>query len=388
MANKPFHFQTYVYLTDCDEDTPALQHEAIKESYDESVRGAKEAFVRAPEGFSATANISLYDPLPYSTVLDLDPANMGKSVPPLPGPGNESFANSLRFYSFNNILESPNAALRALCLVPTSMSKIILTGEQHSRLSLDGTLIEALNSVGLTSDMGQINIKDVTADYITLAARYGDIVVDGIIDGHIGIDAENESEVHMVGKAVFASQIHVRTQEGDMNIKSEVYAKTCNLITTCADISVHDLRATDMNIFVGAKGDVNGTLHGGKVKVSIAKGNANINLGNITSNSVIHVACGEVNLQILPEKPQYKLRLSAPMTNMSPKLQNSGELSLCTKTGNQVFTNENSSLKDGKKLPLLTVQVDQGVINVAVNEKNDESNSGLSLDTVTETLIK
>ena len=99
-------FQTYVYVLDS--ETPPLDLDTIKDHYHKT--SVKE------DSYDATAHMSLWEPrLPTDNSSELGT---------LPGPRGETFSSSLRFYSFKDILESYDAAIKGVCLVPTQMNKI------------------------------------------------------------------------------------------------------------------------------------------------------------------------------------------------------------------------------------------------------------------------
>ena len=105
-------FQTYVYVLDS--DAPPLELDTIKDHYHKT--SVKE------DSYNATAHMSLWEPrLPTDNSSD---NAASAALGTLPGPRGETFSSSLRFYSFKDILESYDAAIKGVCLVPTQMNKI------------------------------------------------------------------------------------------------------------------------------------------------------------------------------------------------------------------------------------------------------------------------
>ena len=106
-----------MYLTDSEDDTPLLERDDIKDQYHRtSVK--EESYVHTSHsGYSATAHMSLWEPRESSALTH---GNAGS----LPGSSGEVFSSSLRFYSFKNILESYEALIKGICLVPTDLTKI------------------------------------------------------------------------------------------------------------------------------------------------------------------------------------------------------------------------------------------------------------------------
>lgn len=365
--------QTYVYLTDTnDEDTPPLEHSAIKEQYHNTIV-KDEAFVRTPKGVSATAHFSLWEP----------PANAAEMKSPVNG---ETFSSSLRFFSFKNILENYDSYMKAVCLVPTYMNKIYIQGDLAGRINVDGTLIENLQSVGLTTEVGKIKIKDVTADTISLSSGMGDIEIDGIVDGNlIRVDTGGDGEIHAKGKSIYGGRLTISSQEGDVYLYPEIRSKECYVSTVTGTITAKDLMSTITVMRISKEGRVfASSKSASKIDISVQKGTVDLSLEQITTNSNISVFSGDVTI-VVPRKPKFKLRVSAPNTYIAPTLQNAGELSIDNDTGIEKFSTE-SSISNGKPAPCLIVEVMQGYVTVAVPE-NDDNTRRQNYDAVNETLL-
>ena len=71
------------------------------------------------------------------------------------------------------------------------------SGQIGGHIQLDGTLIDDLFEVGLATEDGNIRIRELTADLISLSSSLGDIIVEGI-DGKFGI-LYNFLNVHLNG---------------------------------------------------------------------------------------------------------------------------------------------------------------------------------------------
>ena len=65
------------------------------------------------------------------------------------------------------------------------MNKIFMRGDYGAHIHVDGTLIDDLRKVALATEVGNIRVKNLTADAISLSSQIGDISLDGIIDGHV-----------------------------------------------------------------------------------------------------------------------------------------------------------------------------------------------------------
>ena len=78
-----------------------------------------------------------------------------------------------------------NNDLKAVFLVPVSMGKIYLQSDRDGQIEVDGTLLDDLLSVGLYTEIGNLKVRDLEAIEIKLASRMGDILCEGVLDGHI-----------------------------------------------------------------------------------------------------------------------------------------------------------------------------------------------------------
>jgi hypothetical protein len=80
--------------------------------------------VSSPHGLSSTAHISIWQPkiCTFTGWQDDYRHLSGKDGEDV---GNE-FSSALKIFSPRHVIEAPDSALRAVCLVPTAMSKIYL----------------------------------------------------------------------------------------------------------------------------------------------------------------------------------------------------------------------------------------------------------------------
>lgn len=365
VVNEQHQQHTYVYVLDS--DAPPLELDTIKDHYHKT--SVKE------DSYNATAHMSLWEPrLPTDNSSELGT---------LPGPRGETFSSSLRFYSFKDILESYDAAIKGVCLVPTQMNKIYCQCEVGGRIQLDGTLIEGLEMVGLNTELGSITVKDVTADEILLTSRSGDIDMDGIIDGDtINAETDGDGDVVITGKGIFGDNLTVSTQYGDIFVDAECRNDSVNLTTDEGSIQAQKMFNKSCSFNILEKGDVSAKVNVGQIDVAVRRGTVDLFVESITTDSTILLTSGKVNLTI-PLKSSFKVWLSAPMTNIAPQLQNSGELILSRDNGNEEFSTENTA-KNGQ-VPILRVRVDQGSIQVNVAEKDEDKAVRLGFDSATET---
>lgn len=78
-----------------------------------------------------------------------------------------------------------NSDLKAVFFVPVSIGKVYLQADREGQIDVDGTLLEDLSSVGLYTEIGNLKVRDLESIEIKLASRMGDILCEGVLDGHI-----------------------------------------------------------------------------------------------------------------------------------------------------------------------------------------------------------
>jgi hypothetical protein len=247
-----------------------------------------------------------------------------------------------------------------------------------AHIELDGTLIDDLRKVGVTSEVGNIKVKDVTADEIKLASRLGDITCDGIVDGKITAETFGDGDFFAKGTGIYGNSLVVNTDEGDINLWSECRSDECFLSTKRGHIAARELNCSHSNLVIEEVGNVNANVMGGTVSVTVTNGVVYASVDALEEDSSIAVAKGDVYLT-LPPKCNFRIRVSCPTANIAPRLLNAGELSLSKETGFEEFTNVNVN----EAVPTLHISVLQGSVNVAVTQSEQENSAAFGYDSVT-----
>ena len=138
---------------------------------------------------------------------------------------------------------------------------------------MDGTLIDDLRKVALTTEVGNIRLKNVTADEINLSSQIGDVSLDGIIDGNVVIETFGDGDVSLKGKTVYGSGLVISTDDGDINLWSECQTDECVLTTRNGNIIAGELFGTSVSIIVSEAGSVKANGYGGAIETTINQGN-------------------------------------------------------------------------------------------------------------------
>ena len=187
----------------------------------------------------------------------------------------------------------------------------------------------------------------------------------------------------ITGKGIVGENLTASTLYGDIIIDAESRNDNVTLITEEGAIQAKNLCNKITTLNVEKMGDISAKVNTEQLNVTVRRGSVDIFVERITCDSSILIKeGGKVNLTV-PSGTPYKVWLSAPILNISPKIQNLGELKLSTGNGNEEFSTENTA-KNGTLPPVLRVHVSQGSINVIVDGKNQELYEKYS-DSATET---
>ncbi len=239
---------------------------------------------------------------------------------------------------------------------------------------MDGTLIDFLQTVALTTEIGAIRMKNITAERIALSSTQGDMFLDGRLHGNIRIEAGGEGEVKVKGKSVSGERLFISAYHGDITMESMVSSDECHLQTVVGYLVAKSLKCDASSLTIAENGRVKvERFSGGRIEAHVTKGSIEMTIESLTGNSNISLFSGEINL-IIPNNPRFKIVLSAPHVFVDPRLQNSGELKLNPDTnGCEEFSTLGTAKNPSE--PVLYVRVERGFLNVAVFEKTSNKNA-------------
>ena len=332
-----------------------------------------EAIVSSPNGLSSTAHISLWQPKSTSYIGgDDDPATETSSTNATTG---DLFASAVKIFSPRHVIEAQDNGLKAVCLVPVCMNKIFLQADYSANIDLDGTLIDDLTQVGLTSEVGNIRVRDVTAEDITLASRLGDIACDGIVDGKISAETFGDGDFQAKGGGLYGNSLVVTTDEGDINLWAACHSNETYLATKRGNVHARDLRSASNQIVVQDAGNVNVNVAGGALNIVANSGSVFATVSSLNEDSAVHVGKGDVCISV-PQKCNFRLCVSAPTISIAPRLLNTGELTLSKATGFEEFSNVDIQ----EALPTLNLSALQGSVTVQVIQTKEEQEIAFGYD--------
>lgn len=342
VVNSKQQQQSYVYLTDAGslEEADAMFDQDYYSSLGEEVHSSVT---------QATAHISLWNPKRAQNNEDL-------------------FASAIKLFCPRHVVEAQDSGIRAVCLVPTSTKKVFLQADRAAHLDLDGTLIYDLYKVGLTTEVGNVRLRDVTAEEIGLSSRLGDLIIDGHNDGRISAETSGDGDVMIRSGSLVGSSLAVATEDGDIGINADLRSNNVYLATKRGNIGIAEVNGAKVNLVVAEEGDVCLNLISGCVTASVGRGDFVATVHNLEKNSSIHVEEGNIHVSI-PAKSSslFKLEARAPLTEVAPRLLNAGEMRL-SKDGLEEFSSE----CDLKNMPKLEVTVKKGTVTVTMIKKDEE----------------
>ena len=147
--------------------------------------------------------------------------------------------------------------------------------------------MNGLNLVDLTTEEGDINVRDVFATDIRLVAQGGNVVSEGILEGSVYVDIANDGD--FVAKYVEGPSLMASTELGNINVMGDCHSEMSQFRTAVGNINLRHLFGHSY-ILVKRSGTVVLHLIEGSVNVSMQTGGAFTILENIVSDSSIQVS--------------------------------------------------------------------------------------------------
>lgn len=344
--------QSHVYITDAS-------------TFEE----AQAMFSRLDPGgnkFESCGSISIWQPRHPGASTDHEPVT-GISA-------DSEIVAGLKLYIPHHVLDTFDNGLKGVFLVPTLMDRIYLQSKNEGSIELDGHVINELTSVGIYTEAGDIRVKELCSCEVKLASRFGDIISEGTLEGHVVVETYGQGD--FLAKYIEGPSITVTTEHGDINVTGEVHTNASQFFTQNGDITLKQLHNSSC-IMIREVGNLTMHLVHGEVTGIVKKGDIHATIDSITGSSSLQAAEGDLTLTI-PEKHSFRICATATTTNIAPKILNSGELFLSEKSTHQKFTS--GSMMGGKDedVPLLTVYVPNGALNIHMTpseEHHEEFNS-------------
>eukprot|EP00095_Tigriopus_kingsejongensis_P004297 maker-scaffold722_size106786-snap-gene-0.33 protein:Tk04297 transcript:maker-scaffold722_size106786-snap-gene-0.33-mRNA-1 annotation:"8-oxoguanine dna glycosylase" len=273
-----------------------------------------------------------------------------------PGSGissNAEVVGGLKLYIPHHVLETFDNGLKGVFLVPTLMDRIYLQSKNEGSVELDGQLINELVSVGIYTEAGHIRVKELCSCEVKLASRFGDIVSEGTLEGHVVVETYGQGAFR--AKYIEGPTLTVTTESGDVLVSGDCNSNSSQFFTQTGNITLKHLYNSNC-ILIREKGELSLNLVQGEITGIVKKGNIHATLESITGSSSLQAMDGDITLTI-PEKHSFRICATAITSNIAPKILNTGELFLSEKSAHQKFTS--GSLLSGKDedYPLLTISV-------------------------------
>eukprot|EP00096_Caligus_rogercresseyi_P008185 TRINITY_DN2662_c0_g1_i1.p1 TRINITY_DN2662_c0_g1~~TRINITY_DN2662_c0_g1_i1.p1 ORF type:complete len:525 (-),score=186.21 TRINITY_DN2662_c0_g1_i1:116-1690(-) len=291
---------------------------------------------------------------------------------------NESLSSSFKLYAAKHIRDANNSGIKTVFLIPTVMNKIYLQGEGASSLELDASLIHKVDSVGMTTEFGNISVRDLVSDDIRLASHMGDVISEGNLDGHIVVETKHDGD--FLASHVDGPSLLVNTEEGDINVLGTVNSDVSQFYTRNGHIFVRHL-SNQSYMLVRDSGSINGSVEQGFLTAVVKTGSIQLRIDSLSADSSLQVENGEITLRVRKDR-NFRISSIAQHTNLSPQIANQGDLSVNEETLHETFLIE-PTCKGSSVLPspILKVEVLQGTLNLSFIPEDEESSSSNQSET-------
>ena len=252
----------------------------------------------------------------------------------------DNFKHGFSLFCSQRVLDGAtkdNDALKTVFLLPTVMNKIDLQCDGSGNVELDANLIEYLDQIKLSTELGNIIAKDISAANVKLTTEGGDIYCHGLVEGEIS--AETQGDGDFIAKHVGGHLIDITTQGGDITMWGDLKTDTAKLHSKLGQISVHGGVYGSAEILQQGRGDVmiNKVNDLGTVTAVVRQGDIQIDFSeNMDLSSVLEIESGNIIITV-PVKHNYRINAIAPRVNISPRLLNKGEIFLSEPNGKWEF---------------------------------------------------
>ena len=268
------------------------------------------------------------------------------------------FTSSVKMYFPHNVMDDgepiTNHGLKSVCLLPTSMSKIHLQTDDSNKIELDGTLFDDVQEIGLTTRNGDIRMKNVIADQITIGTTEGDVTTDGMIDAKIKCEITGTGNFTVNGdNGIYGRRMDARTEYGDIAIWADCYIDSLNLSSNQGSINVNDMYGVDANFNIAKVGRLSGTLNTGSIEANVGDdGKGFLSIMNIYDDSYINMGKrSDLTIRTV-QSPNFNIKVQAAVLEAKdPKLLNYGDIHVNDR-GVQVYE---TSFISNEELPTLHV---------------------------------
>jgi len=289
----------------------------------------------------------------------------------------EEVASAFKIHCPTHVVDSPDHGIKAEFTCPTLMNKLYLESERHGNIKVDCKLMDQIVTVGLYTHYGWIRLRDVWARDIKLASRYGDIYLEGTVEGTL--KAETFGDGDFVAQYIVGPRMKVTTDSGDISLWNDTFVDRCQLFTVTGHIHVRFLYG-NARILVKEEGSVAVNIMEGSLTAVVKSGSIWVDIDKLKDDSYLEMHDGNITVNLPPDFP-FKVKVVASSTDIEPHILNSGELFLET-SGEESFVKEGKAgyitpkfgWKKGDIQPTLSIRNHNGQVTItgARSEKKGE----------------
>jgi len=236
----------------------------------------------------------------------------------------EEVASAVKVYCPSHLLENRRNGLTMVFHTPTLMNKIYLEGQQHGSIDLNCNLMDQLVSIGLTTQLGNIRLRDAWAEYIKLSTRTGDILCYGAVEGDIAVETAADGD--FIARSLIGPRLKVTTDAGDICLWDDCHSEVAELFTVYGNVHCKRLYG-NTKILIKEQGTASFNVVTGSVAAVVKNGDIIAHIDSITQDSFIEMGTGNVVIYVAPDFP-FRISLLAERTIISSHILNSGEFFL------------------------------------------------------------
>ena len=173
----------------------------------------------------------------------------------------------------------------------------------------------------LTTEAGNISISGVKTSKLIVQSEDGEVTCSGAVQGSVSI---NTVSGHVKSNKRFTGpSLDINTESGNINISS-CYSDQSKFTTMTGELSLSNVH-NQSYVAVYEEGDVKMTGVDGTASVFVKKGNLDLQISNVKSESRFHVEEGDVILKLSDSQP-LKVCVTGKQVSVDDKFSGYGDI--------------------------------------------------------------
>ena len=209
----------------------------------------------------------------------------------------------------------------------------------------------------LTSDAGDIMVTGVKTQNLVITSETGDIRCRGAIQGRVNISSGDGDVVS--DKRFLGPSLDITTDSGDISVSS-CYSDQSKFSTQTGNLDLRNVH-NDSYVAVYDEAEVKMTGLDGTANVFMKKGNLDIQISQVASESRIHVEEGDISLKMADSHP-LKLCVTGTEVVTDDKFSKYGDIETKEDDNHQHYYGR---IQPDQFSPLCQVLADSGKVNIS-----------------------